>query len=1077
MRPGTIGVTNTGLDMRHTRVIVGLMLLAVALTSCRSPSPGDERAATATAQARAQRTKVLPPPGLDAAAITPATGEARQRAELPLDQVLAEVPSPGYLTNEPSASPPNPPSLEAQRLYLSARAAWREGRNFDAIKHLQQALRTAPERAEILRLLGRIYATIGNRVRGTQYLREAVQADPTDVDALVDLGRHALEASEWTEAIAIFNAAAARVATQPDPDPALRRLLRHYLATALMREGYAGAAVEAYEAFLAGAAGGSQTTPWGREAEILDQQAGATWQALGDLYHRLDRPARALEAYTQAGEAGVIDGTGLVRRLVYTYLRLGRESEAEQLVIRRVDQSGADVPTLALVRYLGEQGAGLGGLVSRLESLYVREGRPTSLLLALTDVLPADDAEALLVEHLEAKPEDLRILDHLLRRFMMPDGAGTAPRARVGEAVRRVARLMDAAPEHAEAMASMLMQAAVDRDALLAAIDAMPAEEQAVPQTRVLRATALAATGVADRAEAELRAALDADPDLLVARVQLVKLLVLRERFDEAAGFLSMVEASKDPAVVSLRVLVLSRTGQAEEAIALLEELIRGGPVDTGLILQKASLHLRAGDAAAAERTLLDALNVRPEDERIYEAMLDLYDPSTGQSPIEDSMRQWQRLVRRLLGTIPQSRIARLVRAELHEAKGEVAQAEGLLRELIEENEGDARALEQLLSLYLSTNRRDEAIQLLEGRLTQNSQDQKLLLMVGLAYKRLGEEQKLLETVERYLHTRPASQDRDLSLALLALEADRPDRARELAESVYAQPEVEDPLRTLEVLGEALADLDQLDEAEKRYAGAMARFANHAADLAHARANLVLVRGGDRRSMELMESALRQWPDHAGMNNGLGYHLVVKGEDLERAQQLIQRAVDAEPGTSAYLDSLGWAYYMQGRFDDAVTWLQQARQQPGGGNPVIIDHLGDALFRLGRRQEAVQNWTQAKTMMERLLARDLDRTGEALYQMGRVADAVRLWSRARQLERGEVPYEDPEMRTLVERVEAKVRATRRNRAVPVTPLPDEPAAAMVFEGDGDASDAAEPDAEGAAEGDEEPAADAVPMGE
>src|SRR5690606_34851228 len=126
------------------------------------------------------------------------------------------------------------------------------------------------------------------------------------------------------------------------------------------------------------------------------------------------------------------------------------------------------------------------------------------------------------------------------------------------------------------------------------------------------------------------------------------------------------------------------------------------------------------------------------------------------------------------------------------DAKGEVPQAEELLRELPAENESGARALQQLLSLYLSANRREDAINLLEGRVAQNLQDQKLLLMAGLAYKRLGEETKMLETIERYLQTRPASQDRDLSLALLALESDHAERARDLAASVFAQETVED---------------------------------------------------------------------------------------------------------------------------------------------------------------------------------------------------------------------------------------------------------------------------------------------
>lgn len=1043
------------------------VLLAVALAmgpgGCKSAGDATgDRAKPQAARAGKPRPELAPPPGLEASLVARPAGPAAGMAEMTLDEVRAITPAPDYLTQSPSATPLQP-SLEAQRLYFDGRSAWREGRNFDAIKALQAALREqgdGNESPEVLRLLGRIYASIGNRVRGADYLRQAVRADPADVRSLLDLGRQSLEASNWGEAVAIFGAAGDRLDAAPERDHAARRLTRYYLATALMQAGHAAAAAAEFEAFLAGAEGGAQTSALSREVEILDAQAGTTWQTLGDLRHRLGQPEAALEAYVKAAEAGVLDGTGLARRLVYSYLRLGRDEEAQALVVRRVGGSGADGPTLQLVRYLGENGAGGTMLAARLREVYEREGRPTSLVLALSDVLPERDAAALLRDHLSAKPGDLRVYEHLLSRFLMESGIGSADDEAVREALAVTESQMAAAPTQATEVVSIFMRVAVDREAVL---QRMP-NDGASPQRRVIRATALAATGKADDAEAEFRAALDADPASLVARLQLTKLMVLRDRYDEAAELLEPLAASTDPGVIGLRVLVLSRTGKSAEAVALLDEAMRAGPVDVSLILQKAQLQLSRGDATGAERTLLDALNVRPEDERIYEALLELYDPGGGDSPIPDSMKSWQRLVRRLLGTIPESRVGRLVRAEIHEARGEAPQAEELLKGLLAENEADSAALAKLLELYLSGNRREEAVKLLESRVAENLRDQKLLLQVALAYKKLGEHGKMLDTVERYLQTRPESEDRQIALATVALERGDAEEARRLAEGVLASPRLVDPSDALEVLADALGELGRLDDAERRYLAAIDRFPEKAADLSYQRASLLLEHGEEARAVELFEANLRRFPDHGITLNALGYHLVVKGKDLERARAMIQKAVDGEPQVAAYLDSLGWAEYMLGRYDEAVTWLEKASQAPGGGNPVIVDHLGDALWRVGRKNDAVQRWGTAKAMVERLLPREFERNGDQMFQAGRVSEAVRFWSQSRKMDAGEMPFEDAEMKDLPARLDAKLRAARRNQAPPVTRLPGEPAAP--------------PDAPAAGEGEAiEPAAEAPPIGD
>lgn len=1022
---------------RYRLLPIVLVLLVVAgLQACRSGSAqrtADRAEPTPPAQ-------LPPPPGIDAEELAPLTGEAAARAAMPLDDVLAALPQPPYLpapgaAEEAAGERPEPP-LAAQRAYLSARMAWREGKSFDAVRQLQSALRVAPNEPAILRLLGEIYTSIGNKVRGAQYLREAVQANPADVEGILWLGRYALEEGNWAEAAALFLAAKERAGA--DHDPALDRLVRYYLASALANDGYAEAAIGEYEAYLRGTAPLLHSSPLGSEVALLDQQGAATWQAVGDLYHQLGRPKDALRAYERALDAQPANRVGLVKRLLYTQLKLGRAEDARALALRQIGHAQPDAATLQLIRYVADHGGESEAFARHLREVYEREERPTSLALAVADLLPPAAARSMLIDHLAHRPNDEQALNLLMRQHLLPEGAGQASEPRIAAAIDATAQLVEAAPEQADDFVAALLRAAHDSAAVARVAASLPAEKRQRTAYRLIHSLALATSGDIDAALAELERVLKADPQSQGARVQLAKLYIARREAEKAARVLEPLADSRDPGVVALRVHVLSETGRSEEALALLDAIIAGGSGDVSLILQKANLQLAAGEAAAAERTLLDALNVQPQEERLYEALLNLYDPRGGSSPIADSQRQWNRLVRRLLGTIPYSRIGRLVRAQIHDAKGELPQAEALLKELLAEDPHDAQAMRDLLALYVRSNRREEALALLERQIQAHPKDPQTLLAAGLFYKQLGEHEKMLDAVERYLLLSSPSEERDTALATFYVEREEYAKAVEAAERALAGDDVQNPRAALDALGRALAKQGRLAEAEKRYERAIERFEGQAADLAYDRAALVSRSGDRERAEKLMLDLLERHPDHAPTNNDLGYQWVVQDKNLERAKAMIQTAADAEPQSAAYLDSLGWVHYKLGQFEEAETWLRRARQALGGSNPVIVDHLGDALYRLDQRQEAVKAWEEARSVLQNGLPVVLEHQGNRAYQRGDVAEAVQYWRQARELQQGQSPWEDPEMRDLGERLTAKIEAVRDDRRPPITLLPNEP---------------------------------------
>lgn len=108
----------------------------------------------------------------------------------------------------------------------------------------------------------------------------------------------------------------------------------------------------------------------------------------------------------------------------------------------------------------------------------------------------------------------------------------------------------------------------------------------------------------------------------------------------------------------------------------------------------------------------------------------------------------------------------------------------------------------------------------------------------------------------------------------------------------------------------------------------------------------------------VLRQVLASDPNNPNALNYLGYHLAVRGDQLDEAVRLVRRALDAEPNNAAYLDSLGWALFRRGDLAEAEKYLGAAAQQLPQ-NSEIQDHLGDVLARRGRLDEAIAAWTRA----------------------------------------------------------------------------------------------------------------------
>ncbi|MCC6679414.1 MAG: tetratricopeptide repeat protein [Phycisphaeraceae bacterium] len=966
------------------------------------------------------RSPIQIPPGIEASLLTALTGDALTKARTPTEQVLAALPVPQELANPAPVSDREPP-LAAQQAYIHGRAALQTGDRTLAITELEKVLKLAPDSAAAMRLLGGIYATSNEPTKSAGYFSDAVRHDPRHAASLYVLARFALEQSDWPRGAALMHQAincdtqssddtdAASGLTSGgggggEADTATPTLACYYLGLALARMGYLQPAVEQFHAFLDGQSNIRGPQGVVRELLLLRQQDPLTWQTIGDLYLQLDQPRAALQAYTTAA---AMTGDNVVLfdlspRLVYAQLRLAQAQAAVDAVLADVRRSHGGEQSLDMVKYLADQGVDRTYLADALTRIIQQddEADATAIIIAQADLYDPPRAERRLLAHLKDHGDQIGVFDRLLTFWL----ADVSDERTLPAAIEGTADLMAEHPDEAETYALMLFRRVNDTEAMNAAVNRLTPQRRAQPMVQVIEGLALADLGQIEEAQHTFEQALDQQPDVLVARLQLIRLKVMLQQYDDAAGLLEPIGESDDPSVVGLRVRVLTETGHSDEALKLLDKLIVSGHADPTLILQKARLQLQQGNVNAAQYTLQEALNQHPQNESLYEALFQLYDArnQAGQPLIGDVGVQYRLLLRQLLTEIPDTRIGRLKRAELHAAGREYGQAIALLSSLSDEDHRDLPVLKKLLEVMVAAQQSDQAVQLMDKRVAENNRDGALLRLAISFYGTVGDQQRATDVQERLLDMLPEGDNKLLGQAALYLTTDRAPQALTMLENALRDGSTQNPLPLIMLLTRARLMLQQADRIDEDYKLVIEKYPQQEADLRYRWATSHAMRGDQDAYLAALIQTHEKFPDHPATNNDLGYLWLEKNQNLQQALDMIHKAVDAQPTNAAYMDSLGWAYYKLGKYDDAVTWLRQAEQQTqadlGRGGElgealstrvVVLDHLGDALYRSSDADSANQSWRQAQRVLANLPVSEGDELDKIRVSLAAKVEAFR----------------------------------------------------------------------------------------
>ena len=1012
-------------------VLLFALLAASALPGCQSTpvaatQPSTDVLGVATTQPETTLgNETLP--GLPPVAVSLRSGSALMQAQLPLPKIIASLPQPRYLAATtqpaamaPSSAPSKEPAVAAQHAYLRAKRAFLERRAFDAIRELQAAEQIEPNSPEIIRLLGTIYISSGsNKARGATYLERAVQLAPYDVESFFYLGSAAMEQgrSGMPTAIATFAHALSLKGNKlaSDADPAIWPLLQAFMGTALENQGYDQAAIDAFTAFMTTNPNYSRSTSFGRLLYGFSRQQNLLLQSIGDAKMRLGDARGAIEAYKRAleGETYSSRNQSLVSRVIYAQVIQGKIDDAIATTSEYLRVNKADPGATRYLSFLAANTANKAKVVKAMQVVYDDAGRPTTLALALADLMPEAEAVEFLRKHLDSRPRDAATFERLVHIFTNnlagPEG--------MKKAVGLVAKAMvDASPTQARSLAMTLVGNKDDQTALLGAIDSMPAAEQQQANVGVIKGLSLLQARREADARVAFEQALAAKGDLIVARVELVRLLLSRNDIKAAEAAMAPIATRTDATIVPLRVEVLLRSGKQAEAVKLLDQLIAAEPLNAMLPMQKAMLQRLTKDVAGAERTLEEALDRFPQNEDVYAALYDLYDSPAGEQ-LPDATQSWQRLLKRVLGAMPNSRIARLMSADWAGAHSEFDRQLKLLDSLLSENPNDFRALSKLIEAYDNNGKQTEALTIIQARITKDPTEKNLYAILLKHYQAERNKPKILETSEKMLLLETPSPERSRELAMVYLLLNRNQDAIKVLREGLAMPSVVDPTPLLSTLRRATNKTNEPDIALTELNKAIARFPDLWPEVQLELAMFYDHANKKDEAEKVMLLILEKKPDHHQTLNSLGYAWADQGRNLERARTMIQAAVDAEPNSAAYLDSLGWVYYKMGNFKTATQWLQRAVAAPGGNHPVLLSHLGDALYRQGEAEKAKH-------------------PNEPLFRSEDTAKAQQIWGAAqmRMVDVDEMDLDDPELVGLGKKLREKIDAVNAKKIPAVAPL-------------------------------------------
>ncbi|MBX2851391.1 MAG: hypothetical protein KTR15_06570 [Phycisphaeraceae bacterium] len=850
---------------------------------------------------------------------------------------------------------------DAADLIKQAQSATAKGEAYRSVKLLQQAEQLAPDHPRVLRALGLAYADSGNLMRAASYLRGIAVGQRDDVEVLLVLARQEAQAGRLEQVLTY--AEALKQAKAPGV------VLDYYLSTASARRGYTAAAADRLSSVVKSLQAEGQANalaampaPLRVELDVLKATRAQLQIELGDLRLRSGDRGAAAKAYAGAEVDEPTTRHALVARRVYLALLAKDQAGAIDQAITLLSFEDASASDARLVTYLLKQGVPANALSPRIDRLVEQAGTTRPRLIALSQVAEKGVLLNRVVAWLDAEPVTPDRLMQAVGLFRFDDRvpADAEPLAAL---LALVSVGIQENPEQALAHARAVVNAVDTPVTLLRAIrsDAFKAKQNW--SHRLVSAAAYEATGRRRDALQAYRALLTADEPLAgQVLLPVVRLQLALGDNQEAHALLGEPDLDADWPTIELSLRAMAAAGRAADALPVVDRYIKANGKQLPSDVLRIELIAQMGHPQEACNLLLRLISSNTNEESLYRLGIALaYDYRAYFSRQNEAERMSRAFLTRLLSNLPDSTLARIGMAQ---------------------------------TIMGNPVRRDEAERLLNQVLEQDPDNASALSMLAELYDDAGDAIAAADTHKRYVQAIAPGLSRTLVIAERAIALEQMQRATEVLERAIELDEqgvLPGPAMTGDQASLLLRRLEATDP--------------------------------ERNTDALYLTMVRRFPDHAGLNNALGYRWSVENKNLLQAKAMIKRALDEDQTSHSILDSLAWVQYKLGEFEDAKKTQRKSLN--------LLEQLLAELRGPGRiLPEDISRELAATTAILN------DHMGDICYKLGDPKTALEHWRLAKKQEYGEEEMRfDPELRSLGDRLEAKIDAMADERPVPVAQVP------------------------------------------
>lgn len=487
--------------------------------------------------------------------------------------------------------------------------------------------------------------------------------------------------------------------------------------------------------------------------------------------------------------------------------------------------------------------------------------------------------------------------------------------------------------------------------------------------------------------------AVELDPELIDARSQLAKFYMLQassyqaqEIRDAEATALGQAQTeineilkrdSKHAGARTLHAMMLLREGKTDEALVLVEGVVKDSPSSGDAADLLASLYEQADRLADAEKVLSTAATMVDEPILLKLHLAQLYARAGKLAEAEQVMRE-------LVAEKPDEFDYRLLLGQFLAQTDQAGKAEAVMREAIAADPKDVRRQLLLADLLTATQTRAAGIDYLKGAITQDPELSELYFGLAKLYeqeKRTDEAKQVYEgMVEHYRDEPPGLIARNHLAAYAAVAGDM-DAAGKLVDYILIKNPKDS--EALQMKGRLALQRSDFETAVASFRSVLKEQPDSVPVL-HLLAEAQLRKGDIELAGDNLRHAVEIAPQNADARIKFARYLIAKKE-LVRALEQIDTVLDKDPNNADAIAARSEVLAAKG--DMAAVKVELAKLKEAAPDSV------EASLGLARVYMAEGNEVAAMTEVDEVLARDEKNLAALLMKTGILAtsnDVVNL---------------------------------------------------------------------------------------